>query len=153
MLSVNLVSHLELVHRFAPRLVRRGRGGIVLVGAMGASVGVPYLANIAASKAYIEALGEALHVELQEHNVSVLTLLPGPTDTDLLAQELGLDRNSLPMKPMAVHQCVAEAFSGLQANRSSRIPGRANRLMKRLIPASLARRLMTGIMREASIRI
>lgn len=151
-LSINLISHLELVHRFAPMLARRGRGGIVLVGAMGGSVGVPYLANVAATKAYVEALGEALHIELKEHNVNVFTLLPGPTDTDLLAQEFGLDVDAMPMKPMAVDRCVAEGLEGLQANQSSRIPGRLNRVMKSLMPTGLARKLMTRMMREASIR-
>lgn len=38
-LSINLISHLELVHYFATKLVSRGRGGIMMVGAMGASLG------------------------------------------------------------------------------------------------------------------
>lgn len=104
MLSINLISHLELAHYVAPQLVNRGRGGIVMFGAMGASLGVPYIANIAASKAYIESLGEALHIELKEHNVNVFTLLPGPANTDLIVKEFGMEIDSMPMKPMSVDQ-------------------------------------------------
>ncbi|MBI3606930.1 MAG: SDR family NAD(P)-dependent oxidoreductase [Nitrospirae bacterium] len=152
-LSINVISHLELVHYFAPKLVNRGRGGIVMVGAMGASLGVPYIANIAASKAYVESLGEALHIELKEHNVNVFTLLPGPTNTDLIVEEFGMDIDSMPMKPMAVDQCVAEGLKGLQANQSSRIPGRLNRVLRKLMHTSPARKFMTKMQREASIRI
>lgn len=152
-LSINLISHLELVHYFAPKLVNRGRGGIVMVGAMGASLGVPYIANIAATKAYVESLGEALHIELKEHNVNVFTLLPGPTNTDLIVKEFGMEIDSMPMKPMSVQQCVAEGLEGLQANQSSRIPGRLNRVLRKLMHTGVVRKFMTKMQREAAIRL
>ena len=152
-LSINLISHLELVHYFAPKLVHRGRGGIVMVGAMGASLGVPYIANIAATKAYVESLGEALHIELKEHNVNVFTLLPGPTNTDLIVKEFGMEIDSMPMKPMSVDQCVAEGLKGLQANQSSRIPGRLNRVMRKFMHTGPVRKLMTKMQRESAIRL
>src|SRR5713226_9681865 len=40
---LSVTAHLELCHHFAPVLVKRGHGGILLVGAMGASHGVPYM--------------------------------------------------------------------------------------------------------------
>ena len=152
-LSINLISHLELVYYFAPKLVNRGHGGIVMVGAMGASLGVPYIANIAASKAYVESLGEALHIELKEHNVNVFTLLPGPTNTDLLVKEFGMDISSMPMKPMEVDQVVAEGLKGLQANESSRIPGRLNRVLRKFMHTGVARKFMTKMQRESAIRL
>lgn len=152
-LSINLISHLELVHYFVPKLVNRGRGGIVLVGAMGASLGVPYIANIAASKAYIESLGEALHIELKGHNVNVFTLLPGPTNTDLIVNEFGMNIDSMPMKPMAVDQCVAEGLTALQANKPSHIPGRLNRVMRKFMHTSPARKFMTKLQRESAMRL
>lgn len=152
-LSINLISHLELAHYFAPKLVKRGRGGIVMVGAMGASLGVPYIANIAATKAYVESLGEALHIELKEHNVNVFTLLPGPTNTDLIVKEFGMEIDSMPMKPMSVDQCVTEGLKALQANKSSHIPGRLNRVMRKFMKTSPVRKLMTKMQRESAIRL
>ena len=152
-LSINLISHLELAHYFAPKLVSRGRGGIVLVGAMGATLGVPYIATIAASKAYMESLGEALHIEMKEHNVNVFTLIPGPTNTDLIVKEFGMDIDSMPIKPMSVDQCVAEGLKGLQANQSSRIPGRLNRVMRKFMHTGPARKFMTKMQRESAMRL
>lgn len=152
-LSSNLISHLELVHYFAPKLVNRGRGGIVMVGAMGASLGVPYISTIAASKAYIESFGEALHIELKEHNINVFTLIPGPTNTDLIVKEFGMEIESMPIKPMSVEQCVAEGLKALQANKSSHIPGRLNRVMRKFMHTGPARKFMTKMQRESAVRL
>jgi short-subunit dehydrogenase len=62
--TLNAISHLDLVYAFAPRLVARGRGGILLVSALGAVHGLPNMAHESASKAYVLNLGEALHHEL-----------------------------------------------------------------------------------------
>jgi hypothetical protein len=40
--------------------------------------GVPYSANYAATKAYVQSLGEALAEELRPHGVDVLAAAPGP---------------------------------------------------------------------------
>jgi hypothetical protein len=42
---------------------------------------------------------------------------------------------------MSVEQCVSEGLSGLRKNRSRIVPGRLNRIMNALVPASLARKL------------
>jgi hypothetical protein len=45
------------------------------------------------------------------------------------------------MKPMKAEQCVSEGLKALQGNRSMIIPGRMNRIMNAIIPASVARRM------------
>jgi PAS domain-containing protein len=48
-----------------------------------------------------------------------------PTNTPVLAK-FGFDPQTMPMKPMGVEQCVAEALNALRENRSRIIPGRMN---------------------------
>jgi short-subunit dehydrogenase len=146
---VNVLAHLDLAHHFGRRLAVRKRGGIVLVGALGASEGVPFMANSAATKAYVRSLGEALHVELARRGVHVTVLLPGPTDTPAL-EKLGIENP--PMKPMGVEPCVSEALRALDANRATHVPGRLVRLMMALIPTSVARS-QTAKMFEASLKL
>jgi short-subunit dehydrogenase len=146
---VNVLAHLDLVHHFGRRLAARKGGGIALVGALGASDGVPFMANAAATKAYVRSLGEALHFELAKHGIAVTVLLPGPTDTPAL-EKLGIENP--PMKPMGVEQCVAEALRALSANRATIVPGRLVRLMLAVVPASVARS-QTARMFEASLRL
>jgi len=144
-LRLNTAAHLGLSHHFGDRLARRGRGGIVLVSALGAEHGVPYLAHSAATKAYVASLGAGLHVELAKRGVHVTVLHPGPTRTPVLA-ELGLDPDKLPIAPMAPDACVKEALRALARNRARCVPGRINRVSVALLPAAWTRSMMARML-------
>ena len=68
-LRVSTMAHLDITHHFGAKLVKRGRGGLMLAGAMGAEAGVPRMANDGAAKAYVHSLGEALHYEFKPRGV------------------------------------------------------------------------------------
>lgn len=145
---LNVLGHLEIAHHFGQRLAARRRGGLILVGALGASRGVPFMANAAATKAYVHSLAEALHIELGKLGVTVTVLMPGPTDTEALAK-LGVENP--PLKPLSVQQCVSEALAALVAGQARVVPGRLLRLMFSLIPAGVTRR-QTARMFEAALK-
>ena len=144
-LRLNTAAHLGLTHHFGERLARRGRGGIILVSALGAIHGVPGLANTAATKAYVASLGAGLHVELAKHGVHVTVLHPGPTRTPALAA-LGLDPDKMPISPMTPDDCVSEALRALARNRARCIPGRINRVTAALAPPALTRSMMARML-------
>lgn len=81
MLDINCKALLELTHFFANRFADQKRGGIILLSSMVAFQGVPFSANYAATKAYVQNLAEGLHHELKPHNVDVLAAAPGPVAT------------------------------------------------------------------------
>src|ERR1700688_3066002 len=139
-LRLNTLAHLDIAHHFGQKLAERRRGGIVLVGAMGAENGIPRIANDGAAKAYVHSLGEALHYEFNPLGVYVTVLATGFTDTPVL-EKFGFDPKTMPMKPMSIEQCVSEGLSGLLKNRSRIVPGRLNHIMNALVPASLARKM------------
>src|SRR6202162_2589095 len=139
-LRLGTMAHLDIAHHFGQKLSERRRGGIILAGAMGAENGVPVMANDGAAKAYVHSLGEALHYEFKPLGVYVTVLAAGFTNTAVL-EKFGLDPRTMPLKPMSVEQCVSEGLSGLLKSRSMIIPGRLNRIMNALVPASLARRI------------
>jgi uncharacterized protein len=144
-LQLNTDAHLGLSHHFGERLARRGRGGIVLVSALAAIHGVPYMAHTAATKAYVASLGAGLHVELAKCGVHVTVLHPGPTRTPVMA-ELGLDPNKMPIPPMTPHDCVGEALRALERNRARCIPGRINRVSAALVPSAWTRSMMARML-------
>jgi len=144
-LRLNTMAHLDITHHFGAKLAERRRGGIILVGAMGAENGVPYMANDGGAKAYVHSLGEALQYEFKPLGVYVTVLAAGFTNTAVL-EKFGLDPKTLPMKPMSVEQCVSEGLSSLLKNRSRIVPGRLNRIMNALVPASLARKIEADIL-------
>ena len=146
-IQLNAISHLDIAHHFGRKLAARRRGGLVLVGAMGAGKGVPYMANDASAKAYVHGLGRALHEELKSAGVHVTVLAPGVVETAALGI-LGLTPDVLPMKPMKVERCVAETIRALKANRELIIPGRMNRFMNALVPMRMTRAMMGKLFKK-----
>jgi short-subunit dehydrogenase len=71
-----------LVHRFAPAMVDRGRGGIVLVGSLACLAGSATIAVYSAVKAFDHNLAEALWAELGPRRVDVLSAPLGRTWTE-----------------------------------------------------------------------
>src|SRR6266699_5272137 len=112
-LRLNTMAHLDIIHHFGAKLAERRRGGLILVGSVGAEIGVPFLANDGGAKAYIHSLGEALHYEFKPRGVYVTVVPPPLTDTPVLAK-LGFDPRTMPMKPMSVEQCVSEGVCRYQ---------------------------------------
>lgn len=81
MIAVNCEAVLDLSWHFARRLVQRGRGGIILLSSLVAFQGTARAANYAATKAWVQAFAEGLHIELKPLGVDVLSVAPGPVDS------------------------------------------------------------------------
>src|SRR5579859_7686788 len=138
---LSVLAHLDLAHHFGKKLAARQRGGMILLSGMGASQGVPYMANDSATRAYVLTLGETLNFELKKDHVQVTVLLPGPTFTPL-AENMGFDARRT---PLSVEQTVSEGLAALIANRPSHLSGAQFRIMNRLMPRALFRQ-MNGTM-------
>ena len=80
-LDVNCRGPLVLCSTLAPRLVQRGRGGLLLMSSMSGLQGTAMVATYAASKAFDTVFGEGLWVELRPHGVDVLVCVAGATST------------------------------------------------------------------------
>lgn len=137
LLNVNVRAPMLIARAYAPGLIRRGRGGIIITGSMEGVMGFPWSGAYAASKAYVNALGEALWGELGEHGVDVLVLSPGATDTENLRNQ-GYDPDKMPgiMSPRTV------ASSALESIRRGPhyIPGFKNAMTVRIL-SMLPRRM------------
>src|SRR5260370_9258174 len=150
-LRLNTMSHLDIAHHFGRKLAERRRGGLILVGAMGAENGIPCIANDASAKSYGHSLGETLHYEFKPLGVYVTVLAVGFTNPPVL-EKFHFDPKTMPLKPMSVEQCVSEGLSGLLKNRSRIVPGRLNRIMNAIVPASFARKMEADISDKALAR-
>jgi hypothetical protein len=150
-LRLNTMSHLDIAHYFGAKLAERRRGGLILVGALGAENGIPCMANDGGAKAYVHSLGEALHYEFKPLGVYVTVLAAGVTNTAVL-EKFALDPKTMPMKPMSVEQCVSEGLSGLVKNRSRIVSGRLNRILDALVPASLTRKMLADLLGKGLAR-
>ena len=151
LLQMDCFGPMRLSHHFGAAMAARGRGAILLVSSLSGWMAQPYMAHYGAAKAYILALGEALHHEMRDKGVHVSVLSPGPTDTPMAANT-GIDFASM---GMAVMQPDAVAAAGLSAlGRSAHaVPGVRNQLMvwmmTRLMPRSLVGAMFRWMMGRA----
>ena len=79
--QINCLATMALCHHFAPAMVGRGRGGMVIVASNSGYAGAPYISSYAASKAFDLSFGEALWYELAPAGVDVLAFSPQGTNT------------------------------------------------------------------------
>lgn len=112
MLMVNCNTPMLLARGFIARLRQRGKGGIVLTSSVEGLIGCPYSTVYAASKAFVNSLGEGLWAELAPHNIQVLTLCPGATDTEAPRLQ-GIDPATL-QNVMAPEDVASLALANIQ---------------------------------------
>lgn len=84
-LEVNTLGPASVIREFLP-LVRRGRGRIVNVSAATGRVAMPLMGALSASKAGLEALSNALRLELAPWKIPVVVIEPGTTETEIFAR-------------------------------------------------------------------
>lgn len=81
-LEVNVVGAVATTQAFLP-LLRAGRGRIVNVSSVSGRIAPPFLGVYAASKFALEALSDALRVELLPWGLPVVLVEPGPVATPI----------------------------------------------------------------------
>jgi len=118
MVQRNCVVPMQLCHHFAPAMVERRCGGIVIFGSGAGLAGGANMVAYGASKAFDMVFAEALWAELHDKGVDVLGLILGKTDTPALrqlehrrGQITSLD--DMPPGSATVDDVIAEAFDNL----------------------------------------
>jgi NAD(P)-dependent dehydrogenase (short-subunit alcohol dehydrogenase family) len=81
-LEVNLVGQVAVTQAFLPHL-RSGRGRIVNVGSIAGRSSLPFLGAYAASKHGLEAVTDALRIELNPFGIEVVIVEPGTIATPI----------------------------------------------------------------------
>lgn len=81
-LEVNVVGQLAVTQAFLP-LLRKGRGRIVLMGSISGRLATPFIGAYAASKFALEAMADALRVELIPWGIEVSMVEPGSIATPI----------------------------------------------------------------------
>jgi len=82
----------------------------------------PFSANDAGAKAFVQSLGESLHVELKGQGIQVMTLVVPRTDTTII-EKFGLDPATMPIKPMSTTQCVSGSIAGVSQEALPELAG------------------------------
>ena len=80
--EVNVFGLIAVTQTFLP-LVRRGRGRIINMGSIAGRAAMPFMAPYAASKHALEAITDALRIELQPWGIRVALIAPGAIATPI----------------------------------------------------------------------
>ncbi|BBY23545.1 SDR family NAD(P)-dependent oxidoreductase [Mycobacterium stomatepiae] len=153
MVQRNCMVPMQLCHHFAPAMVKRGSGGIVIFGSGAGLAGAPNIVAYGATKAFDMVFAEALWAELHDKGVDVLGLILGKTNTPAL-RELEYRRghlgapDGLPVDAASVDDVIAEAFANL-TNGPTWMVGEDMRAALQMI-ASLTRRQVVELFTQAA---
>lgn len=81
-IQLNITSMVHLTKRYLRDMLAKGKGKILNLASVSSYQPTPMLAVYAATKAFILSFSDALVNELKDENITVTSLIPGPTDTD-----------------------------------------------------------------------
>jgi short-subunit dehydrogenase len=143
MLRVNCEAVLSLTHYFSQKFNQQKRGGIIFLSSLVAFQGVPYSANYAATKAYVQSFAEAIAIELKRLSIDVLVTAPGPVASGF-GQRANMKMGKA-LKPSELGVPILKAL-GRQTNV---IPGRLSKILiysLRLVPRWIKIRIMQKVM-------
>jgi short-subunit dehydrogenase len=118
MVHRNCVMPMQLCHHFAPTMVERRSGGIVIFGSGAGLAGGPNMVVYGATKAFDMVFAEALWSELHDKGVDVLGLILGKTNTPALrrlehSRGLLSTDDEAPPDAAGVDDVIREAFENL----------------------------------------
>ena len=135
-LEVNVVGQVAVTQAFLP-MIRQGTGRVVFMGSISGKLATPFLGPYAASKFAIEAIADALRIELHPWAIEVALVEPGSIATpiwgkgqaraDALEAALSTRAHELYDPAIAaVRRTATEAEQrGIPADRVARVVARA----------------------------
>jgi len=139
MVELNCVAPAVLAHALLPAMTARGRGAVVFVGSVAGMLPVPHHALYGATKAFDNALGEALHEELRAGGIDVLALAPGSTETEFHGR--AGERSHAGADPVAVVESALDALG----RQPLRVPILGDWLQANLALRLLPRSLLVAV--------
>jgi gluconate 5-dehydrogenase len=91
MLETHVMAAFALTRAFAPGMIERSHGSILLVASMTSLIGMPKVVAYTAAKTACLGLMRSLTADLAPHNIRVNAITPGWIDTPMLHDALDSD--------------------------------------------------------------
>jgi len=134
-LEVNVIGWHDLTRRILPSMRREGRGRIVQCSSVLGLVSGPYRGAYCASKFAVEALSDALRLELRGSGIHVSLIEPGPIRTRFVATALERFRSSVDIAG-SPHRAAYEArLASMEAGGTDTFKLEPDRVARRLVHA------------------
>jgi uncharacterized protein len=150
MVQVNCSAVVELTRLYAPEMVQRRHGDIMIVASTAAFQPVPFISAYAATKAFDLIFAGGIAEELRPFGVRVCALCPGSTTTEF--QEVAHQPDRAFRVAQTADEVARAGLEGLAKGKSLVISGTRNRLMvesQRLAPRGFVAKMAAKMMRPA----
>jgi NAD(P)-dependent dehydrogenase (short-subunit alcohol dehydrogenase family) len=135
--EVNVIGQIAVTQALLP-LLRRGRGRVVNMGSIAGRMSTPFLGPYAASKFALEALTDALRVELQPWGIHVAIIEPGAIATPIWEKSLDATMTMLKDLPPQTDELYGSAIAAVEAEaRAMAHSGSAPALVVRAVRHAL----------------
>lgn len=100
-LEVNLVGAVSVIQALLPAMKAAKGGAIIQISSVLGKVSTPYTAGYNASKHALNAISDALRLEVRPHGIQVISVYPGSTLSNFRQNALGgADRRKPPSRPV-----------------------------------------------------
>lgn len=114
MLMINIHASIELTYQLLPELLKQHSGQILFTASTAAFLPGPGMAIYFATKAFLTSFGRALAMELENTNIEVKVLCPGPTKTRF-AKSAYMENNKIHQGIVPILEAEEVAQWGLKA--------------------------------------
>jgi len=147
--DLNCRSTVHLAKLALPAMVARDEGRLLFTSSIAATMPGPFQAVYNASKSFVQSFALALRNELKDTDVTVTSLMPGPTDTefferaDMLDTKIGADDKDDPA------DVARDGFEALMAGKErvvshsakTKAQGRGSRFLPDSVKAQMHRQM------------
>lgn len=110
--EVNVFGLIKTTQTFLP-LIRQGQGRVINIGSIGGKLATPFVGPYSASKFALEALTDALRIELSPWNIEVVVIEPGSIDTPIWEKTTQIDLAMWDKMPTRAHELYDDAVDAL----------------------------------------
>lgn len=146
--TLNVMVPVLLTRLFLPDLRKMEKAWILNMGSMGAYFNMPNKEVYSASKSFILSFSRSLQATLDNTNIHVAVISPGPVDSNARLLEIHRNMKGIARKAVMKPEEIAESgLNALFSGKKELVPGAINRFLlflNRLIPASIKK----GILRR-----
>ena len=152
MLQVHIHVTTETTRLFLADMMKQRQGAIINISSVAGFFPIPYMAEYAATKAYIISFSEAVSIEARESGVTIQVCCPGYTETDFHQAAHHRPRHIIPpQSPSDVVQASLKALRSKKSLVTIGLPGVAAHWIARCMPKKFLMRLAGRFLRQNSL--
>lgn len=138
--EVNVIGTHDLTRRLIPAMRKRGEGRIVQCSSVLGFVSAPYRAAYCASKHALEALTDAMRIELIGSGIQVSLIEPGPIRTRFVEHSINAFVTNIDIENSAHREVYLARLEGMKAGGQSFFKMEPEAVTRKLIHALESRR-------------